>query len=367
MILPCPPGRNSRSVTANVSRRNSGAALRPGPLASLPDLGALAVLAILLLLIPGGVQGQTTLLFLRNGDRLAGKIESEDTNHIVITTPWAKELSVPTSEIARREILAPKPLTNGPAGPWLAGVHGPFPVRKPPTVRPKFWKAEVRLGADYLYGATEQQIYYGRLKLDYAKPYKAATNQFFRNYLDYSVDYGWTKIPASGTNAASTVLSANRMSGGDKADVDIGKQWYLYDQAQLGYDEVLKIRFQYDVGPGAGYHLFTQSNFLANVEAGCDYQAQYRTDNTSIEDFFGRLAEDLSWRISRNLKFSEKAELDPRVDGEEYRARAEATLSHTLWRNLSLNFSVLDLYDTVPAVGVPHNEFQVHSSLGITF
>ena len=33
----------------------------------------------------------------------------------------------------------------------------------------------------------------------------------------------------------------------------------------------------------------------------------------------------------------------------------------------SLNFTVVDLYDTRPALGVPRNEFQFRTSLGFKF
>ena len=51
----------------------------------------------------------------------------------------------------------------------------------------------------------------------------------------------------------------------------------------------------------------------------------------------------------------------------EYRARLESTLSLALWRSLSLNLPLLDLYDTAPAQGVNRNELQIRSTLGITF
>src|SRR5208337_2867883 len=195
---------------------------RPSPkwLAALRS----AAVGLFLLLAPIFTSAQTTVLFLRNGDRLAGKIDSEDTNHVVITTPWAKGLSVPAAEIVRREILAPKFSTNAAPEAVLANLArlgSPIP-RRATNAAPKHWKAELRLGADYIYGAEDQQIYYGRFKLSYERPYNRDTNQFFRNYLDSSVDYGWSKTPGSGTNGATSVISANRMNGSDKTDTDIG-------------------------------------------------------------------------------------------------------------------------------------------------
>jgi hypothetical protein len=137
--------------------------------------------AIFLILFLGlrAAPAQTTVLHLKNGDRLAGTI-----------------------------VMAAPP--------------------KPPA---KHWKGEARLGADFLYGPNDQQIYYGRFKLTYEHPYESNPKQFFRNFWDYSADYGWTENPQA-TNGNKSVLSANRMYGSDKTDLDIWKQkWYVYDLA----------------------------------------------------------------------------------------------------------------------------------------
>ena len=42
-------------------------------------------------------------------------------------------------------------------------------------------------------------------------------------------------------------------------------------------------------------------------------------------------------------------------------------MSYAFWQNLSLNLSVLDLYDSQPAQAVPNNDLQVHSTIGVTF
>jgi len=331
----------------------------------------LGAVFLFLFLAPHAASAQTTVLHLKNGDRVAGNIVSEDTNHVVITTSWIKELAVPLAQIARREIVPPQAgATNGVAAsnaPVALGRAAATVAAAPPKPPAKHWKGEARLGADFLYGPNEQQIYYGRFKLTYEHPYEANPKQFFRNFWDFSADYGWTENPQA-TNANKSVLSANRMYGSDKTDLDIWKQkWYVYDLAGGGYDEIRKIDAQYEVGPGLGYHLLTQTNFLMNVESGADYQAQYRSDQTTTKDVFFRVAEDVTWRINHSLKLTEKFEIFPRADAPECRARTESTLSYALWHNLSLNLSLLDLYDTLPAAGVPNNDLQIHSSVGVTF
>jgi hypothetical protein len=322
---------------------------------------------VLLLAASGVVRAEVIILHLKNGDRIAGTIISEDTNRVVITTTWIKELAVPVSEIERREPGAAV-LQCSPVPPLIGqSAVSNMVVAARPSTKPKYWKGEARVGADFLYGPQNQQIYYGRFNLAYARPYNSNPLQFFRNVFDYSVDYGWTENHSS-DGGHDSVLSANRMYGSDKTSFDVGSgKRYVYNLAAAGYDKLRKIDFQDELGPGLGYHLFTRSNFLMNVESGVDYQEQYRSDNTTTKNFYLRFSEDVAWKINRYLTFSEKVEFLPLVNLEGYRARAESTLSYALWHNLSLHLSVLDLYDSTPAQGVTQNDLQVHSSLGITF
>ena len=121
-------------------------------------------------------------------------------------------------------------------------------------------------------------------------------------------------------------------------------------------------------GPGIGYHLIARSNFVFNVESGANYQAQYFSDQTKKENFYLRLAEDLTWKINSKMTWDEKLEYFPRVERpSQYRVRFETNLKYFLLQNLSLNLTVLDQYDSNPANGVDKNDLQIRSSLGLKF
>ncbi len=322
-------------------------------------------LAVALLLATRGSAGaEDTVLHLKNGDRIAGCIVSEDTNRVVITTSWIKELAVPATEIRRRESLAPPPMASA------------LDLSLDPLARPastnvssvaKHWKIEARAGADFLSGPKNQQIYHGRLKHTYARPYRSNPRQSFRNVVDFGVDYGLTQN-SSDSGDKSSVLSANRLFASDKTDFDIGKgRWFIYDLASLGYDEIRKIDFQYAIGPGVGNHLITQPSFWLNGELGMDYQEQYRLDKTTSKNVFFRIGEDSNWKINQVMTLAERFDFLPRADSTDFRFRAEASLNYALWRNLSLQLSLLDLYDTKPAKNVTRNDLQIHTSVGVTF
>ena len=68
------------------------------------------------------------------------------------------------------------------------------------------------------------------------------------------------------------------------------------------------------------------------------------------------------------VTFVEKFEFYPSLENiDDFRFRLESTLSMGLVQNLSLNFSILDIFDTKPASNVDRNELVVRSSLGLSF
>jgi len=310
-------------------------------------------------------QAEQIILHLHNGDRIAGNLISEDTNRVVLATTWIKELSVPLSAIKQREAVPPPaslppaiverkpPATNVVA---VAKSPPPSPPVKPASS--KLWKANLTLGTDLQFGQLDRQLYYSRLKLTYERPYKHTPQKFFRSIFDYAVDYGQT----------DGVRSANRMEGSMKMDFDVGKRWFIYNLGGAGYDEIRKIDLHYEDGPGIGYHLFQLPKFVANVEAGGNYQVQERQGSPDVRNFFLRFAEDVTWKIGPKLTFTEKFEFTPQAeDLSRYRFRFDSNLSFPLWKNISLNLSVLDLYDTNPPGSVSQNELLIRSALGITF
>ncbi len=326
-----------------------------------PDLICRALI-LAALILGNSVRAQNVILHLRNGDRLAGTIVSESTNEVRLSTVWSKELVVPVSEIERRETpvaeaKAPA-TTNGvaPAKPVIVATATNAPAATPWY---KHWKGDLSVGTDMERGGTtDRQLYYGKLNLTYSHPYARDPKQFFRNIFAYSADYGKT----DGT------LSANDMGGSSKTDFDLNRKVYAYNLGAASYDVIRKIDLHYEEGPGAGYHLFTGTNFIVNTELGVNYQVEYRSDDTSTHSVYYRLAEDVTWKLNKQMNLTEKYEYFPRADNlGQYRSRFESTLGYALLLNFSLNLSVIDLYDTQPATGVPQNDFQLRTSLGVKF
>ena len=354
------------------------------------NLFSVATLGCLLLALSTlALHSQTVALKLRNGDRISGNIISESTNQIVISNAWTKTLTIPLVEIQSREILTPQiAATNVPPVAVVAKTNAPVvtkqlppPAAKPvvavtPAVKPKTpsaWHGDIQLGADVGISETRRQLYHSRFKITYAPVADSGLNGLsehidrFRNTFDFNMAYGTT----------DGILSANRMDGSSKTDFDLGdkRQVFVYNLFGGGYDEIRRIERRYEVGPGIGYHIFTRSNLVLNAEVGLNYQTQNLWSKvgdrpriyTWNDRFYYRLAEDFTWKISKTLTFDEKFELFPQMDFEEYRFRFESNLRYWILENLSFNLTVLDIYDTQPAIGVGRNDLQIRSSIGVKF
>ncbi len=380
-----------------------------------PLFRPITLLGLLLLPWVAAAEFPHVQCLLRNGDRLTGLVISETTNRVTLTNAFLGEFSVPKEEIVRRD-LVPRPLANvspaaspsvnlekqlqelqvsyladqisgpeyyrqrsklladstkaansiartnsaRPGMPPLAGVPAtalvnPSIGKAPPAAMvPKLtrqFSGEVFASMDIAEGSRSRQHYTGRLKLNYVEGH-------LRNNFDYLFSYGRT----------DGELSANRMDGTLKTDYEFTPRFYGYNQGALGYDELRRIDNYFQIGPGAGFHLIKMSKVGLSAEAGVNYQAQEFTDGREERNVYFRFAQQFKWIVNTRFSFDEKVEYFPQWDNTtEYKLRAEANVRYWLKTYLSLNFTVINLYDTRVASGIEPNDLQIRSSIGVKF
>jgi len=327
-----------------------------------------------------------TVLLLKNGDRLTGKVVSEDTNQVVFATTWS-QLTVPVNQISKREQLPDKPAptnapvavaTNAPVAPTNApakvltnapaasptnapAVPPKVPEVKPPAAPvvkskpPKKWNVEMMAGADLQYNQKDYENYNGSFKFNYNGPY-------FRDIVSYNAYYGRTE----------KVVSMNKMDGSWRIEHDITKnhRTYVFNSIGGGFDEVRMIDIDFQNSTGIGYKFVQGSTFTMNGEFGGNYEEQYFSDQTRKDYLSLRVAENASWAISKKITLGEKVEWYPRLTSlGNYVVHIEGSANLKLNESgsLFLNTSIIDVYDTRPAKSVVPNDFQLRSSVGFKF
>jgi putative salt-induced outer membrane protein YdiY len=294
------------------------------------------------------------IIHLRNGDRLTGAISSESPTEITLQTATLGKITIPVGQILKREqvvasgatnVVATAVSTNKPATPATPVAA----VTKPKE--PKHWNSELQFGLNLRYSATDQQESLVVAKSTYA-------NKHFREILDYNFTYGRTE----------GIKSANRMSGSAKTEYDLSPRSYLFGLAGAGYDEIRKIDRQFEIDPGFGYQWIKTPDLVLKSEVGLGYQDQFFHNKSEVNTYSGRLAGIFTWRIYDKLMADGRVEYFPNLLSiDEYRFRVESTLRYPLFKNLSLNLIVIDLYDTQTPPGVQNNDLQLRSALGIKF
>jgi putative salt-induced outer membrane protein YdiY len=341
-----------------------------------------AVRGSLILLLTAGVFatgafGQQVTFELKNGDRITGQIISENTNRVVLSNSWARDISIPLADVSKRTVLAvPAAATNAVAAAKPSGSATNVPPKTNGVALAKAvaatnafftspllrnWHGDLLVGADLTFSERNRQVYNAKAKLTYAK-------DRLKNILDYNMTYGRSELIDARTKDTTTVTDANRMDGSMKTDFDLTKKWYVYNLGGAGFDEIRKIDLRYELGPGMGYHLIQRTNFFLNTEVGVNFQVEERSDGTENRRFFHRFAENATWKITPRLTWDEKFEYFPRFDDfGEFRLRFESNLRYALLQNIFVNLSVIDLYDSAPAKSVTENDLQFRSSIGLKF
>lgn len=357
--------------------------------------GTFALAGLLAVGRASGITGETQL-FLRNGDRVTGSVLSGDTNRLTLSNSVLGVFSVPIAQIARRvqpsppapsllpdaetqrrledaraayvtgllssteyhrqraRLLAqsalaqPATVAAVPLTPEGASAGPAAPAEARPAMK---FSGELQAGLDLALANKDRQLYTGRLKLQHAY-------DRVRNTADYLFTYGRT----------DGELSANRMDGTLKSDYDLNDRIYAYSQGNAGYDEIRRLDNYWQIGPGAGWRAITGTNLAFNLEAGINFQEQNRTDGTATDVVYYRLAEQGRWNLNSRFSLDQKLEYFPQWDDiSEYKLRFEITLRLWLHSNLSLNLTLIDIYDTMTAQGVEPNDLQIRSTLGVRF
>lgn len=326
-------------------------------------------LAILLICaLSSTVSAQHVIVHFKSGDRVSGHVVSRSTSQLVISNAWVKALTIPLSTISKIETNAAALAVTSPKEtpakkPGAAAKPAAKPVApklasgKRPKPKGKF-KGQIRFGIDAIFHTKNRQDYFGDFKLTYQRPYKSNPKKFFRDTTQVHAEYQETEGQQS----------ANRASASNKSDFDVGRSFYAYGLGGLGYDEVRKINFQYQLGPGVGNHLVKHKNFVLDVESGLNYEAQYRRTVDNLETLYLRLGLDSTWKIAKNLKLTHTLAFYPDLEEQgQFRNDFTSNLSYGFWKNISLDLTLLDEFNTEVAPGVDENRFEVRTSIGLTF
>jgi len=143
----------------------------------------------------------------------------------------------------------------------------------------------------------------------------------------------------------------------------LGERLYAGFTNEFYYDDIAGVDYRDTIFPHVGYFIEREEDFQFSVEAGPGYIFE-KLEGDKNDYFAPRIGERIDWQISENAKFFEEASYTFDVDdSDNYIIEAEAGIEAAISSNLSLVFSVKDLYDNVPTEGRERNDLSVVTAL----
>ena len=213
-------------------------------------------------------------VWLKNGDRLTGKVLSLDGGALLFKTSYAGDLSIQWGEVVNlktdgpvKVVLGDDTTAQGPVSPGDSGkvrvkaeqVAEPVTIdlAKVKTINPKpplTTKVRVNVGASFTSGNTDTQDIY-------------ADGEFVART-------DWNRYTIGGLYKRSednNVKTDDKKLGYMKYDHFFSKKWYGYANATGEQDDFKDLDLRITVGVGAGYQFIESERTNLSLEGGLSY------------------------------------------------------------------------------------------------
>mgnify|MGYP003572054397 FL=1 len=315
------------------------------------------------------------IVWLKNGDRITGKILKKDGDNLVVKPKFGGEVKIPLKEI--RSFNSDRPLeitlTDGRehTGPVEGGADQDVTIREPddtefsfadvtrikdlqdPAVEPDYWTGRIYASLNIEDGNTQKKTYHvdglvvGRWEHD-------------RLTLEGAYNYGKENGDLTDQDAFGQI----------KYDYFLTKRFYLLAKSRIKHDKFQDLRYRWSTGPGAGYQwLVKKDSYLFETEGGVNWT---REDRDNGERDKGYPSADVTGRgflmLAEGLRFSGESVWGFSLksgDTRNFVGRSWIALDVSLIKDLALTAKMIWEYENETPPGIEHNDWQY--LIGITW
>ncbi len=223
------------------------------------------------------------------------------------------------------------------------------------VVKEKTWEGSISAGYNVTRGNTEGDQLSGSFSLSRS-----------RKHID--------EITLKGDafySASNKETDAQKLQGRARYAFSFGedKKWYNFYKVEADHDRFANIDYRLIPGVGAGYWFFDlpRTKMMAEIAIGLehtDYRDETENSNEAIlipRAFFER-------GLFVNSKLTQDVTLYPSLmDVGEFRLHSETTFTNPITDKLSLNFSLINDYDSDPPDDTKSHDLRFISSLAYGF
>ena len=311
-------------------------------------------------------------VWLKNGDRITGKIERLENNSLILTTSYAGEITITWQEVSNlrtdesikvifddgtsiqasispgeegRVTVKPNRLLK-PGAVELAQFKtiNPKPAEPPLKI-----KARVNFGANFTNGNTDTADIYGD-----------------GEFVAYTGKNRYTIGGSYQNSKDRDVTTADSVMGYMQYDYFLGKKWYLYGNATGEKDEFKDLNLRTSVGLGAGYQFILTDLTDLSLEGGLSYVNEDYIEALDNSYSAGRWA--FQWDhdfLNKSLRFfHHHSGLVSLEDANDIVIYSQTGLRMPLYKHLNATTQFNYDYDNSPAPGREKADRTIIFSLG---
>lgn len=288
---------------------------------------------------------------LGNGDRVSGRMISEEEGHLVLISEFLGEIRIDRSTVERVEPAGELDIAGREAERMeAAGEATAEPERKEP--RP--WEADVSIG----YAMSEGNTVSSASSADL--------------YANRRTDDDELTFKGSGSYASTDrTVDTQRLYGMVRYAFSFWeRKWYNFYKFEADHDMSANIRYRLLPSTGIGYWFSDRPDFKAMAEIGLGYENTYFRNGTSSKHEAVLVPRAyLERRVFRNAVFSQEVVLYPSLNFPgDFRLHSATSLKNPLTDNVFLRLSFIDDYNSNPSgADTKRNDIQFVTSIGYKF
>ena len=179
--------------------------------------------------------------------------------------------------------------------------------------------------------------------------------------------YAASLFARNGTSGVS-ITTAEAIRGGARYDRNISDRFFVFALTDLERDKFQQLDLRLVFGGGLGYHARKTERTRLDLFAGGSYNREKFSTGLTRNSAEALVGEELSYKLSDNTTLAQRAVLYPNLsEFGEYRFAFDLTGVTRLTRQLGLQVTVSDRFQSNPLPGIKKNDLLLTTGIRVTF
>ncbi len=301
-------------------------------------------------------------VYLNNGDRLTGKIDSMIGSKLILKSELAGTVTIDISNIQTLKSDAPVEihlkdgtiLNQQVQAFELSAIDTINPPAKP---KPK-WKGDISAGYNSAHGNTNTDSINVTVNL------KKRTE---KDRTKVSGDYAKSREKVTSTGKKETTEDWWKI----KANYDyfLTKKLFTFAEGSYETDSIAELDRRVILGGGLGYQWFESEEITFSTKAGlASLHEKFDNQSSSNNELSAHLGYDLEKQLKENIRFTHNLAYYPSIDKfSDYFLTTSAEVKADLTQRTFTSFKVLFDYDATPATGSGRTDVKYIWAIGASF